>query len=121
MVCRHARAFRWAWLKSRTPGKGEAGRRAGERVTSGDAVEPGREASDGRFSGTATVTGSSVGLSRCCDKGGEECRGGISHQTWGPDEGIWGEDVGSTFERGRSLARTGRGRNGRVVYPSGTW
>lgn len=121
-VWRHAIACRWVWLKSTRPGKGETGRRPGERVTGGDAVELSREASSGHFSRTATVTGSFVAHSRCCDKDGEECRGGISHQTWGPDEGVWGESVGLTFERGRSLARNGRGRNGRVVYrSSGTW
>ena len=44
-----------------------------------DAVGPRREASTGRFSRTATITGSFVALSRYCDKGGEECRGGFDH------------------------------------------
>lgn len=115
---RYVGRFRSVWLKLRRSRKGQTGRAAREKSACGDAVGLGTEAINGRFSRTATITGSFVALSRCCDKGGEECRGGIGHQKWGFDEGIRGEEVGSAFERGRSLARGGRGRNGRVVHRS---
>lgn len=87
-----------------------------EKDSSGNAVGLEREASTGRFSRTATITGSFVALSRCCDKGGEECEGGTDHQKWGPDDVPREEIKGSAFERGRTLAtRGGRKGNGGVV------
>lgn len=94
----------------------KAGRRAREKDATGDAVGSGREASNGRFSRTTTITGSSVATPRCCEKDDEECKGGIRNQKWSPDEGIRGENMGWAYERGRSLARCGRRRQGRVVH-----
>lgn len=104
-------------LESRRAGEGKAGRRAREKGnTTGNAVGSGGEASHGRFSRTTTITGSCVATPRCCEKDDEECKGGVSNQKWHPDEGIRGEDVGWAYERGRSLARCGRRRQGRVVH-----
>lgn len=103
-------------LRSRRAGEGKAGRRAKEKGTTGYAVGSGRDASNGRFSRTTTITGSSVATPRCCEKGDEECKGGINNQRWSPDEGIRAENMGWAYERGRSLARCGRRRQGRVVH-----
>lgn len=118
VLWRHAGGFRWVWLKLRRSAKGETGRRTREKGVSSNAVGAGREASNGRFSRTTTITGSYVATPRCCEKGDEECKGGISCQKWSPDEGIRGENMGWAYERGRSLARCGRRRQGRVVHRS---
>lgn len=88
VVGRYFGRFKSVWLKLRRSGKGQSGRTAGEKGACGNAVGPGAEARTCRFSRTATITGSFVALSRCCDKGGDECRGGIGHHKPGPDEGV---------------------------------
>lgn len=118
LLWRHAGDFRWMRLRSSRAGEGKVGRRAKEKGTTGDAAGSGREASNGRFSRTTTITGSSVATPRCCEKDDEECKGGIRNQKWSPDEDIRGESTGWAHERGRSLARCGRRRQGRVVYRS---
>lgn len=104
-------------LKLKRSDRGGIRKTATEKGRSGNAAGLEREASTGRFSRTATITGSLVALSRCCDKGGEDCRGGTDHQNWGPDDVASEEIMRSAFERGRTPATRGSRRgNGRVVY-----
>lgn len=118
LLWRHAGGFRWVRLKLRRATKGDTGRGPRDKGIRSNAVGAGWEASTGRFSRTTTITGSFVAGPRCCGKGDDECKGGINNQKWSPEEGIRGEDMESAFERGRSLARCGRRRQGRVVHRS---
>lgn len=111
---RHVEGFRSTWSKLKRLGRGGTRKTVTETDISGNAVGLEREASTGRFSRTATITGSFVALPRCCDKGGEDCRGGTDHQKWGRDDVPREEIMWSAFERGRTLA-TGGGMAGWFV------